>query len=234
MNKKPESDFPATEATPGGARPQFSATTEPGTPAAAILTAARTLFAAQGFAGTSTRSIAEAASVNLAMIHYYFGNKEKLYRQVMEQELGELLQSMRENLQEDLCPRELLSALPAFILNVHHQRPGLIQLMLREMNDGAPTLPGLVQAMGEHGPLGVRQKLYGLIDDLQGAGFAADLPPSHLLAFFFGLSHGMMAFAPLIQVITDLDLHDADTATELGNSAATFVRRALAPIKETS
>jgi AcrR family transcriptional regulator len=40
--------------------------------------AAEALFAEQGFAGTSVRDIAEAAGVNLAMISYYFGSKEKL------------------------------------------------------------------------------------------------------------------------------------------------------------
>jgi AcrR family transcriptional regulator len=40
--------------------------------------AAEKLFAEQGFDGTSVRDIAEAAQVNLAMISYYFGSKEKL------------------------------------------------------------------------------------------------------------------------------------------------------------
>jgi AcrR family transcriptional regulator len=43
-----------------------------------IMEAAEKLFADRGFAGTSVRDIAEAADVNLAMISYYFGSKEKL------------------------------------------------------------------------------------------------------------------------------------------------------------
>jgi AcrR family transcriptional regulator len=43
-----------------------------------IMEAAERLFADHGFAGTSVRDIAEAAAVNLAMISYYFGSKEKL------------------------------------------------------------------------------------------------------------------------------------------------------------
>jgi AcrR family transcriptional regulator len=43
-----------------------------------IMEAAEKLFAEQGFDGTSVRDIAEAAQVNLAMISYYFGSKEKL------------------------------------------------------------------------------------------------------------------------------------------------------------
>lgn len=40
------------------------------------------LFAAQGYAKTSTRELAEAASVNVAAISYYFGDKAGLYRAV--------------------------------------------------------------------------------------------------------------------------------------------------------
>ena len=43
-----------------------------------IMEAAEALFAERSFSGTSVRNIAEAADVNLAMISYYFGSKEKL------------------------------------------------------------------------------------------------------------------------------------------------------------
>ncbi|MDT0643496.1 TetR family transcriptional regulator [Zunongwangia sp. F363] len=43
-----------------------------------ILMVAEKLFAENGFDGTSVRAIAKEAGVNLAMISYYFGSKEKL------------------------------------------------------------------------------------------------------------------------------------------------------------
>lgn len=43
-----------------------------------IMNAAEQLFAEKGFDGTSVRDIAARAGVNLAMISYYFGSKEKL------------------------------------------------------------------------------------------------------------------------------------------------------------
>jgi TetR/AcrR family transcriptional regulator, regulator of cefoperazone and chloramphenicol sensitivity len=50
-----------------------------------VLDAALELFAASGFEGASTRTIAERAGVNLPAIQYYFGSKEGLYRAVVEQ-----------------------------------------------------------------------------------------------------------------------------------------------------
>ena len=45
-----------------------------------LLGAALQLFAAKGFAKTSTREIAQSAEVNIAAIRYYFGDKAALYR----------------------------------------------------------------------------------------------------------------------------------------------------------
>ncbi len=54
-----------------------------------LLQAGLRLFAGQGFAKTSTREIAEAASVNVAAISYYFGDKAGLYRAVFFGPVGE-------------------------------------------------------------------------------------------------------------------------------------------------
>ncbi|GAA1082340.1 TetR/AcrR family transcriptional regulator [Tsukamurella spumae] len=44
-----------------------------------ILDAARAGFARGGLAGTTVRSIAEAAGVDSALVHHYFGTKQQLY-----------------------------------------------------------------------------------------------------------------------------------------------------------
>ncbi len=49
-----------------------------------ILEAAESLFSEKGFDGSSVRDIAEKAGVNVAMISYYFGSKEKLMQSIFE------------------------------------------------------------------------------------------------------------------------------------------------------
>ena len=49
-----------------------------------IIESAERLFADKGFSGTSVRDIAETAGVNLAMISYYFGSKEKLFESMFQ------------------------------------------------------------------------------------------------------------------------------------------------------
>lgn len=44
-----------------------------------ILTSARELFASKGIRNTSIRAVAAAAGVDSALVHHYFGTKEKLF-----------------------------------------------------------------------------------------------------------------------------------------------------------
>lgn len=49
-----------------------------------ILQTALRVFAAEGYEGASTRTLAQRANVNLPALQYYFGNKEGLYRAVVD------------------------------------------------------------------------------------------------------------------------------------------------------
>ncbi len=59
-----------------------------------ILLAAERLFCQHGFDGVSTRSLAKEAGVNIAMLSYYFGSKEKLY----ESTIQHLIEKKRDNI----------------------------------------------------------------------------------------------------------------------------------------
>lgn len=75
-----------------------------------ILNIAEKLFACKGFDGTSIRDIAEAAGVNIAMISYYFGSKEKLFEALFEFRTSHLSQTLGDLLQrENLSPFEKIS-----------------------------------------------------------------------------------------------------------------------------
>ncbi len=65
-----------------------------------IMEAAEELFAEKSFAGTSVRDVAKKAGVNLAMISYYFGSKEKLMESIFKyrgQDITLKLENMLQN-----------------------------------------------------------------------------------------------------------------------------------------
>jgi len=56
-----------------------------------IIRAADKLFTQKGYAATRTRDIAEEAGTNLALLNYYFGSKENLFKKVVQEKLKMLL-----------------------------------------------------------------------------------------------------------------------------------------------
>lgn len=71
-----------------------------------ILEAANKLFSQRGYAATKTRDIAEEAGVNLALLNYYFGSKENLYKMVVQEKLKMLLGAMKPILSDEHIPLE--------------------------------------------------------------------------------------------------------------------------------
>lgn len=55
-----------------------------------IIETATELFSRNGFENTSVRDIAGGAGVNVAMINYYFGSKEKLLKTILEKRFAYL------------------------------------------------------------------------------------------------------------------------------------------------
>ncbi len=100
-----------------------------------ILLAATEEFAAKGFFGARTQSIADAAGVNKAMLHYYFRSKENLYSEVIRTAFGKIL---REVTQAWLSPDDLENRLEVVIesyLENYRKNPGFLKIVLREVAD---------------------------------------------------------------------------------------------------
>ncbi|WP_346623846.1 TetR family transcriptional regulator [Blastococcus montanus] len=77
MSARPDSSEPA-RARRSGRRPGNPGTRD------AVLSAARDAFAERGFDGATIRQIATAAEVDPALVHHYFGSKDKLFLAAIE------------------------------------------------------------------------------------------------------------------------------------------------------
>jgi AcrR family transcriptional regulator len=65
-----------------------------------LKTAAR-LFGEKGFEAVSTRTLAEEAKVNIAMIAYYFGSKEGLFKAMIEERFPKSISQLRQIQKKD-------------------------------------------------------------------------------------------------------------------------------------
>ncbi|RYZ30024.1 MAG: TetR/AcrR family transcriptional regulator [Chitinophagaceae bacterium] len=113
-----------------------------------IMEAAERLFADRGFAGTSVRDIAEAAGVNLAMISYYFGSKEKLM-EAMFQHRGQYLKMQLQNilLNSNMTSMQKVEKLIDEYVDRLFQKQCFHKVMIREQmaNTGGPIAEQILQ-----------------------------------------------------------------------------------------
>ncbi len=91
-----------------------------------------------GFAGATTREVAARAGVNVATLHYHFGNKEGLYRAVIERAAsGEIPAPDPSG-----TPAERLSRTVGALFDFAAERPALSRLSLLDQLAGpSPSAP---------------------------------------------------------------------------------------------
>ena len=112
-----------------------------------ILDAATQNFLFRGYAGARMQQIANDAGVNKALLHYYFENKEVLFKRVMEDALagfgsiaGVLLEKEAGTLQQrlSLLTERFLQILlrkpflPGFVLQESQQHPEIMYPILKQ------------------------------------------------------------------------------------------------------
>lgn len=98
-----------------------------------IIESAEQLFASKGYDATSVRDIAQEASVNIAMISYYFGSKEKLLHAVFEKRTANLRLKI-ENLLQDatITPWQKINIVIDDYIEKMFQQQQFHKIMVRE------------------------------------------------------------------------------------------------------
>lgn len=101
-----------------------------------ILQAAEKLFSEQGYDGTSVRDIAKSATINIAMISYYFGSKEKLLESLIIYRISDMRLQMENLYREDLTPLEKIDRLIELYIKRINANKGMYQIIHFEISSG--------------------------------------------------------------------------------------------------
>lgn len=97
-----------------------------------ILAAAKVEFAKKGLGGARVDDIAARAKANKRMMYHYFGNKEELFRQVVEDAYGEFRDREAALELDNLEPVAAVKTLIAFIWKYFLDNPEFITLVNSE------------------------------------------------------------------------------------------------------
>lgn len=94
-----------------------------------ILKVAETLFAEKGFDGTSIRDISKVAKINIAMISYYFGSKERLLESLLLYSTSDLKSQLDQLIHEELEPIEKINKLIELYINRINNNKGIYRIL---------------------------------------------------------------------------------------------------------
>ena len=100
-----------------------------------ILQVAEQLFAEEGFDGTSVRDIAKKANINIAMISYYFGSKEKLLEALVIFRIKAMSMHLENLYQENISPLDKIDKLIAYYIQRVHQNRSIYQILHFELSN---------------------------------------------------------------------------------------------------
>jgi len=98
-----------------------------------ILEVAETLFAEKGFDGTSIRDISKVAKINVAMVSYYFGSKEKLLESLVLFKTSGLKEQLINLIEENLEPIEKINKLIELYINRINCNRGIYRILHFEL-----------------------------------------------------------------------------------------------------
>jgi AcrR family transcriptional regulator len=138
-----------------------------------LIDIARTLFAERGFDGASVEEIAARAEVSKPVVYEHFGGKEGVYAVVVDREVRQLLEMMRDALAEGSA-RVLLERAAVALLDYIEQSSDGFRIMVRDSPLGSST-GSYVSIMSD-----IASRVEGiLVDEFKRRGFDAKAAPMY-------------------------------------------------------
>jgi len=168
-----------------------------------IIEKAIELFGVNGYDSTSIRELSQEAGINIAMINYYFGSKEKLFEAMVEHKAGYMKGKLEELLNDKgLDPLEKINKVieeyvtrifsqPAFHRIIYremllHMRPDMHKAIISILARNSGMVKGIIEE-------GIRKKVFRKVD------------PELTIASILGTINQVMLSGPLCSMLMNKD-----------------------------
>jgi TetR/AcrR family fatty acid metabolism transcriptional regulator len=149
----------------------------------AILDAAITVFARQGFHSARVSDVAAEAGVAYGLVYHYFDSKDQMLNELFSERWALLLEASEEVQRSEVAPRDKLAGVAGFIIESYRHEPELMKVIIVEVTRAANSfgrthLPEI-------------RKAYDLVADIvadaQRSGeFRDDVDPNFSAMVFYG------------------------------------------------
>jgi TetR/AcrR family transcriptional regulator len=190
-----------------------------------IFEAATEVFVEKGLDGARMQDIANKASINKALLHYYFRTKEKLFTAVFEMIARKLFRKFAPVLDENLRLEDKIRFFFKEHISFLQENPGLPGFILNEVNHNPGRIKKLLAAVDFEG---LFEKLYKQHkEELRNYTITKELLPQ-LMISMAAISVFPFAAKGILQgILSKLNMDFNDFMEERKEFAAEFVINAI-------
>jgi AcrR family transcriptional regulator len=190
----------------------------------AIINTAEKLFAEKGFDGTSVRDIAQEAGINIAMISYYFGSKEKLMEALFENRTTATRLKIEALIQDAEMPHiEKVNTLIDGYVDKFMQRQAFHKIMIREqLVDNGSIISGCIFDVKKRNLDSIKK----LIQDGQKAGvFKKNIDVMLMMTTMVGTVNQMLASQRFYRQMNNMeDMPEAEFQKHIKKKLSTHLK----------
>jgi TetR/AcrR family transcriptional regulator len=173
-----------------------------------ILLAAQKEFAARGFAGARMEAIARAASINKAMLFYYFSSKENLYRTVLFSVFSEIFGEIGRFISQSMTPAQFLEKFPEIYIRFIARHPDLVRIMVFDLihnpDNVTAAMAGIIHDKMAFEP----HPFLELIPEWHRQGLISEANPLHFMMNIIALSIFSFIGKPMVEAISGITVKD--------------------------
>lgn len=157
-----------------------------------LLTAARSLFASQGFFACKVGDIARQAGMSQGNVYWYFGSKEEILQAILAEGFG-AVEVMTAEVEDEPGPaRARIDLLITRTLDLYRQQADFTRILGTLMGEGGQEL---IRSLGfDMSEIGGRYhaNLARLFERARREGAVADAEPNVHVMFYFSLFNGLL------------------------------------------
>jgi AcrR family transcriptional regulator len=171
-----------------------------------ILEAAEDVFVQKGLAGARMQEIADKAGINKSLLHYYYRNKEKLFRFVFQTAFKRIIPKIEGIINADIPLFEKIKLFTSQYIEVILKHPFIPLFVLNELNKNPEGLVDTIKETGIKPDAFAKQ----VQEDIN-QGLIVDISPHALLVNMIALCIFPIIARPLLQpIIFKDDKHEYD------------------------
>ncbi len=194
-----------------------------------ILAAAEKEFMQKGYAGARTNTIAEAAGVTHAMLHYYFRTKDRLFEKIIDQKILLLRDIILETVGvPEMGLFEKIEAIIRSHLNFIARNPDLPRFMTGEIFCHPDRMEIVLRHLKKYAPLIVAQ-LQRQIDDYAAGGRCRRVDAGMLMLDIMSLNVFPFMASPMVYPLLGWRVDDSEFVEARKKENVETIMRKLLP-----